>query len=79
MLTTLFLFRFIWTINKFDDIFLLTGGQAGTKVMTIKVYDYAFGEFNIGAGSALAMVLFGILSGFLFVYFGWILKEERLE
>lgn len=79
VLTTLFLFRFIWTINKFDDIFLLTGGQAGTKVMTIKVYDYAFGEFNIGAGSALAMVLFGILSGFLFVYFGWILKEERLE
>jgi multiple sugar transport system permease protein len=76
VLTTLFLFRFIWTINKFDDIFLLTGGQAGTKVMTIKVYDYAFGEFNIGAGSALAMVLFGILSGFLFVYFRWILKEN---
>jgi multiple sugar transport system permease protein len=76
VLSTLFLFRFIWTINKFDDIFLLTGGQAGTKVMTIKVYDYAFGEFNIGAGSALAMVLFGILSGFLFIYFRWILKEN---
>jgi multiple sugar transport system permease protein len=76
VLTTLFLFRFIWTINKFDDIFLLTGGQAGTKVMTIKVYDYAFGEFNIGAGSASAMVLFGILSAFLFVYFRWILKEN---
>ena len=79
VLATLFLFRFIWTINKFDDIFLLTGGQAGTKVMTIKVYDYAFGEFNIGAGSALAMVLFGILSVFLFVYFRWIMKEGRLE
>ena len=72
VLATLFLFRFIWTINKFDDIFLLTGGQAGTKVMTIKVYDYAFGEFDIGAGSALAMVLFGILSVFLFIYFRWI-------
>jgi len=76
VLATLFLFRFIWTINKFDDIFLLTGGQAGTKVMTIKVYDYAFGEFNIGAGSALAMVLFGILSLFLFVYFRWIVGER---
>jgi multiple sugar transport system permease protein len=76
VLATLFLFRFIWTINKFDDIFLLTGGQAGTKVMTIKVYDYAFGEFNIGAGSALAMVLFGILSVFLFVYFRWIVRES---
>jgi len=79
VLATLFLFRFIWTINKFDDIFLLTGGQAGTKVMTIKVYDYAFGEFDIGAGSALAMVLFGILSVFLFIYFRGIVREGRME
>ncbi|MBW1771317.1 MAG: sugar ABC transporter permease [Deltaproteobacteria bacterium] len=68
VLSTLFLFRFIWTLNKFDDIFLLTRGQAGTKVLTIKVYEYAFGEFNIGAGSATAMVLFGFLSVFLFFY-----------
>jgi multiple sugar transport system permease protein len=76
VLSTLFLFRFIWTINKFDDIFLLTRGQAGTKVLTIKVYDYAFGEFNIGASSAVAMILFGILSLFLIIYFRWMVKEE---
>jgi len=75
VLSTLFLFRFIWTINKFDDIFLLTRGQAGTKVMTIRVYDYAFGEFDIGASSAVAMVLFGILTIFLFIYFRWIVRE----
>ena len=76
VLSTLFLFRFIWTFNKFDDIFLLTRGQAGTKVLTIKVYDYAFGEFNIGASSAIAMVLFGVLSVFLIIYFRWIVKED---
>ena len=76
VLSILFLFRFIWTINKFDDIFLLTGGQAGTKVITIKVYEYAFGQFDIGASSALAMVLFGILSIFIFIYFRWTTKEE---
>jgi multiple sugar transport system permease protein len=75
VLSTLFLFRFIWTINKFDDIFLLTRGQAGTKVMTIKVYDYAFGEFNIGASSAAAMILFGILAVFVFIYFRWVVKD----
>ena len=75
VLSTLFLFRFIWAINKFDDIFLLTRGQAGTKVLTIKVYDYAFGEFNIGASSAVAMVLFGILAIFLLIYFRWVVKE----
>jgi multiple sugar transport system permease protein len=76
VLSTLFLFRFIWTFNKFDDIFLLTRGQAGTKVLTIKVYDYAFGEFNIGASSAVAMVLFGVLSIFLLIYFRWVAKES---
>ena len=75
VLSTLFLFRFIWALNKFDDIFLLTRGQAGTKVLTIKVYDYAFGEFNIGASSAVAMVLFAVLAIFFSIYFRWILKE----
>jgi multiple sugar transport system permease protein len=76
VLLTLFLFRFIWTINKFDDIFLLTRGQAGTEVMTIRIYDYAFGAFHIGAGSALAVILFGILAIFLFFYLGWILRDR---
>lgn len=76
VLSTLLLFRFIWTFNKFDDIFLLTRGQAGTKVLTIKVYDYAFGEFNIGASSAVAMVLFGVLLVFLIVYFRWIARGQ---
>ncbi len=75
VLSTLFLFRFIWAINKFDDIFLLTRGQAGTEVLTIKVYDYAFGEFNIGASSAVAMVLFAVLAIFFFIYFRWVVKE----
>jgi multiple sugar transport system permease protein len=44
--------------------------------LTIKVYDYAFGEFNIGASSAVAIVLFGILSVFLIIYFRWMLREE---
>ncbi len=75
VLMTLFLFRFIWTINKFDDIFLLTRGQAGTKVLTVKVYDYAFGAFNIGAGCAVAMVLFAILVVFLLIYLRWLARS----
>jgi multiple sugar transport system permease protein len=77
VLSTLFLFRFIWTMNKFDDIYLLTKGHAGTKVLTIEVYDYAFGEFDIGASSATAMVLFGLLSLFLIIYFRWLAKKEE--
>ena len=30
------------TFNKFDDIFLLTGGNAGTRTLTVNVYEQAF-------------------------------------
>ena len=58
IIATLFLLRFIWTFNKFDDIFLLTGGNAGTRTLTVNVYEQAFAISNIGAGAAVAVVIF---------------------
>ncbi len=69
ILSTLFLLRFIWTFNKFDDIFLLTGGAAGTKTLTVQVYDQAFALADLGAGAAVAVVLFVILATFMVLYF----------
>jgi multiple sugar transport system permease protein len=77
VLASLFLFRFIWTINKFDDIFLLTRGQSGTMVLAIKVYDYAFGQFNLGLSSALAIGMFLFLTFLLALYFRWIIKKAH--
>ena len=71
ILAILFLLRFIWTFNKFDDIFLLTGGNAGTRTLTVNVYEQAFAISNLGAGAAVASVVFVILlsvSG-IFIYF----------
>ena len=76
ILSTLFLLRFIWTFNKFDDIFLLTGGAAGTKTLTIRVYDEAFARADIGAGAAVAVVLFLILAVFMVVYFRYAPEGE---
>lgn len=47
------------------------------KVLTVKVYEYAFGQADIGAGSATAMVLFLILLVFMAVYFRVIMREEE--
>ena len=69
IVATLFLLRFIWTFNKFDDVFLLTGGAAGTETLPVQVYDNAFGRSDIGAGAATAVVLFVILAIFLVIYF----------
>ncbi|TVR06483.1 MAG: sugar ABC transporter permease [Spirochaetaceae bacterium] len=69
VIATLFLLRFMWTFNKFDDVFLLTGGAAGTRTLPIQVYDNAFGRGNIGAGSATAVILFVFLAVFMLIYF----------
>ncbi|MFW5881571.1 MAG: carbohydrate ABC transporter permease, partial [Roseicyclus sp.] len=78
ILSILFLLRFIWTFNKFDDIFLLTGGNAGTRTLTVNVYEQAFAVSNIGAGAAVAVVIFCCLLIFSFVFFRFLSREEGL-
>lgn len=78
ILSVLFLLRFIWTFNKFDDVFLLTGGNAGTRTLTVNVYEQAFAISNIGAGAAVAVVIFAVLLTFSFLFFRYISREEGL-
>ncbi len=78
ILSVLFLLRFIWTFNKFDDIFLLTGGNAGTRTLTVNVYEQAFALSNIGAGAAVAVVILLCLIAFSWLFFRYISREEGL-
>ena len=76
ILSILFLLRFIWTFNKFDDIFLLTGGNANTRTLTVNVYEQAFAISNIGAGAAVAVVIFAFLLIFSIVFFRYLNQED---
>ena len=78
ILSILFLLRFIWTFNKFDDIFLLTGGSADTRTLTVNVYEQAFAVSNIGAGSAVAVLIFVFLLFFSIFFFRYFNREEGL-
>ncbi len=78
IMSVLFLLRFIWTFNKFDDIFLLTGGAAGTRTLTVDVYEQGFALSNLGAGAAVAVVVFFVLLAFALVYFRFSPKEEGI-
>lgn len=73
---TLFLLRFIWTFNKFDDVFLLTGAISQTKVIPIQIYEALFLESNVGEASAVAVIMAGILAVILIIYFRYFLVEE---
>jgi multiple sugar transport system permease protein len=64
----LVLLRFIWTFNKFDDVYLLTGGGAGTQVVSIRVYQLLTGYSNVSAASAEALLLAILLGVFAFFY-----------
>ena len=75
IITILFLLRFIWTFNKFDDIFLLTGGNAGTRTFTVNVYEQAFAISNLGAGAAVAVVIFTFLLIFSLVFIKYSKKD----
>ena len=64
----IFLLRLMWTFNKFDDIFLLTGGGFGTKVLPVLTYEFSFRLFDFGRGAATAMILLSILVIFITIY-----------
>ena len=73
---TLFVLRFIWTFNKFDDVYLLTGGSANTQLVTIEIFDQLFSRSNIGASSAVALILAAVLMVVIGIYFKWFMVED---
>ena len=75
VLGSIFLLRLIWTFNKFDDIFLLTGGGFGTNVLPVLTYQFSFGSFNFGKGAANAMILLIILVVFLLMYVSTVMRN----
>ena len=68
VLGAIFLLRLMWTFNKFDDIFLLTGGGFGTKVLPVLTYEFSFRLFDFGRGASTAMILLVILIVFMTIY-----------
>jgi multiple sugar transport system permease protein len=68
VLGAIFLLRLMWTFNKFDDIWLLTGGGYGTNVLPVLTYQFAFKTNNFGKGAANAMIQLIILVIFLVLY-----------
>lgn len=79
VLGAIYLLRLMWTFNKFDDIFLLTGGGFGTKVLPVLTYEFSFKLFDFGRGAATAMILLVILVVFMAFYIGVIMRNVEEE
>jgi multiple sugar transport system permease protein len=60
--------RTIWTFNEFDDIFLLTGGAAGTGVASVQIYNYLTVQRNVGQAAAQSVIMALVLIAMLAIY-----------
>jgi len=69
--------RFIWTFNSFDDIYLLTGGGAGTEVVSVRVFNALTARGDIGVASAQALVLAWILAVLVILYLRRVRTQEE--
>jgi multiple sugar transport system permease protein len=79
VIALLAILRTIWTFNEFDDIFLLTGGAAGTGVASVRVYEFLTVQRNVGAAAAQSLVLSLVLILMLAIYMVLLRKRgERL-
>jgi multiple sugar transport system permease protein len=75
VLGAIFLLRLMWTFNKFDDIWLLTGGGFGTSVLPVLTYQFSFQTRDFGKGAATAMIQLAILVVFLVAYIGIVMRN----
>ena len=77
VLGAIFLLRLLWTFNKFDDIWLLTGGGYGTNVLPVLTYQFSFNMYDFGKGAATAMIMMAALIVFIIGYVLVIMKNTE--
>jgi multiple sugar transport system permease protein len=76
VIAVLAVLRFIFTFNSFDEIYLLTGGGAGTQVLATQVYSFLTARNDVGASAAVAMFMAAVLAIFLFIWFRFLGARE---
>jgi len=79
VLGAVFLLRLLWTFNKFDDIWLLTGGGYGTNVLPVLTYQFSFNTYDFGKGAATAMIMLAALIVFIIAYIFLVMRNVEEE
>lgn len=79
VLIVVMLMRFIWLFNKWDVIYLLTGGGPldATATLPMLLYNEAFSSYNLSKSAAIGVLMFLILILFSKGYF--VINEKAEE
>jgi multiple sugar transport system permease protein len=75
------LLRTIWAFNKFDIIYLLTGGGPvnSTTTLPVMVYLKAFDDYDFGQAAAVAVLTFAIMVLLMIVYMTAMRRAEKSQ
>lgn len=60
-LVLIFITSTISAIQVFSEIYMMTGGEAGTKTAVYYIWEYGFSRLRMGYASAMSLVFFGII------------------
>lgn len=79
VLVVVVLLRAIWDFKEFDLIYLLTGGGPliATQTLPLLVYSEAFGLYDMGRASAVAVSMMIVMLTFMILYLKAAKSDER--
>jgi multiple sugar transport system permease protein len=75
------LLRGVWMFNKFDIIFVLTGGGPIERTTTTSIFVYreAFGRLSMGGAASASTLLFIMLAGVAALYFYYLEPSQEVR
>lgn len=70
---------FIWVFNRFDNIYLLTGGGPNKATYTLPIMSYytSFMRGNMGKATAMAVVMLMVMTIVAILYLRVMKSEEN--
>lgn len=63
-------------LKLFDIVYVMTGGNFGTEVLATRMYTEMYTNFNVGRGTAVAVVLIVIILPFIYLNIKRFLEQE---
>lgn len=66
-------------LKVFDIVYVMTGGAFGTEVMATRMYKVMYQNFNVGRGTAIAVVLIVAIIPFMFINIRRFRQQESMR
>ncbi len=67
------------TLKIFDIVYVMTGGQFGTDVIAVRMYREMYNFFNVGHGTAVAVILVLVIIPFIWLNIRRFMEQEAIR